>query len=462
MFKIFGASFPTFLLLILLLFTCQVLGQNGENFDPEHLCTLVADGTKLKDPSSCSVHIECRNGHGFKFTCADNLWFDRNTGHCVEPESIKCLSSQPCLGKHKVFTPDPYSCNGYYYCENGEGKPGVCGNGMFFNPETLNCVKDFSCNIEMLPEDYCNIVPEGVFIKVPETCQEYQTCWNSQLHNGSCSKGFYFNAQKGICDLPQNVECSEKEPENPPNVPCYSDGVFISDGISCNGYYYCSAKKEGGGFDKIHGKCPVGRFFDSQEGGQCLPRANVSCSFDRCVTKGTDRIEMVNVQGDGCRGYAMCQHGEEIGRNECPEGRYFDETFELCVKEEVKYTACAIDDTVTTTTTMATATTTTVLPTTTNTMPSTTTMATTTTTTTTTPKPTTTPQTTTENPTTTTNALPPTTASTTSSTTASPTTNTTTTSTPLSTPTSYRKPTTVPPSVPKDRSQYILVPTIEY
>ncbi|XP_073840902.1 peritrophin-44-like [Musca autumnalis] len=337
----------------------SVHGQQEAPFDPDSLCPMVAVGTKIKDPRYCNVYVECNNATYVEGSCGE-LYFDAELGECVDPADTICLSSQPCIGKSGAFVSDPYSCQHYYYCVNGVGTRGTCNEGMFFNSETGLCVRDFPCKITMYPEDYCNMFAEGVFIKVPRSCRAYQTCWRSQLINGTCPGGLFFNAYLGVCDDPQNVQCDEVKPEIPEYVECRVNNEFISDGINCDGYYYCQLKADGE-FQMIHGTCPRGRFFDN---GECVPRSHTKCDRNRCVGMGYDYMQMVNIAGDGCRGFALCQRGEEIGRSQCPEGQYFDEWEQFCVEEEVDYEACKTEEvttgvpveptTTTTTTTMAT------------------------------------------------------------------------------------------------------------
>ncbi|XP_061402716.1 peritrophin-44-like [Musca vetustissima] len=314
----------------------------SSDFNPDELCPLIPYGTKIKDPRFCNVYISCMNDTSVTGSCGEQF-FDRDTGECVDPTTINCLSSDPCAKKPTGFVADPYSCSNYYYCANGVGTLGKCSTGLNYNPDTNNCVRNFSCEITMLPEDYCNIVPEGVFIKVPDSCTEYQLCWQSKLLNGTCPDGFYFDAYRGGCDYPNHVECSHHKdqlPNIPEDVKCTESGVFISDGVTCDGYFYCSELADGT-FDMRYGRCPADRFFEPTDGGQCAPRTSVKCEHNRCVTMGMDFIQMANVNGDGCVGFSLCQNGQTIGQAQCPQGQYFDEWSQLCVDQVIDYVACS-------------------------------------------------------------------------------------------------------------------------
>lgn len=315
------------------------------DFNPDLLCTYIANNTKIKDPTACNKYITCIDQKPISGICEGDLFYDRNTGSCVPPDSVKCYSSNPCATKPGVngFVADPYSCNGYYYCQNGKGTHGNCSPGMNFNPISMNCIRNYPCEVKILPEDYCNIVPDGVFIKVPDSCTEYQMCWHDKLINGTCPDTFYFNAFLGECDYPNDVDCVERTtlaPEIPDGVKCTEAGVFISDGVSCNGYYYCNGQEDGS-IELIHGECPFERFFDPSDGGACVVRTTIACPYNRCVTLGYHNIQMANINDGGCRGFLLCQDGKVIGQSECPEGEYFNELEQLCTTEVINYPACA-------------------------------------------------------------------------------------------------------------------------
>lgn len=339
--------------LLLILLTNQVICNVKADFDPNVLCTYVQNGTQLKDPNACNTYITCVDQKPITGTCG-NQFYDRNTRSCVDPSSVKCYTTNPCATIPGVdgFASDPYSCNGYYYCIDGKGSLGYCTGGSNFNPETEKCVRNYACSITILPEDYCNIVPDGVFIKDPDSCTTYDLCWQGTLLNSTCPEGFYFNAFTGECDYPTNVDCvaetTTTKPDVPQNVECTKSGVFIADGRTCNGYYYCRGNSDGT-IDLLHGECPVDRFFDPANDGACVVRTKIACSFDRCVTMGLEYIQLANINNDGCTGFSLCQNGEEIATSSCPTGEYFDEMSQLCTNETISYAACALDNLLTTT-----------------------------------------------------------------------------------------------------------------
>ncbi|XP_067643289.1 peritrophin-44 [Eurosta solidaginis] len=317
------------------------------NFNATITCSLLSNGIRIKDPDNCNSWITCIEGAPHNGTCASELFYDRNTQTCVNATSIKCISNNPCapLDSASGFTADPYTCNGYYYCNEGVGTRGACGTDYNFDPNRTDCVRGYVCGVQIAPDSYCNILPDGVFIKNPNTCNGYQLCWHSEVLNLTCPKGYYYNALKGDCDYTTDVKCAEAITYTPPAAAtefCGHTGIFVSDRESCNGYYYCAVSSDSAsGIELKHGVCPNGRFFCAENGGECVPRINVVCSYNRCVGSDSNSIVLANVSNDGCHGYTICQGGMVIGNGTCPDDGYFDELTQICTNEVVDFPACA-------------------------------------------------------------------------------------------------------------------------
>ncbi|XP_054734748.1 peritrophin-44 [Anastrepha obliqua] len=317
------------------------------SFNSTEICSLLSNGTRIKDPRACNAWITCIEGIPYNGKCADDLFYDRNTYSCVDPNSIKCISSNPCaaLNGASGFAADPYSCNGYYYCSKGVGTHGECETGFNFNSGTTDCIRGYPCVLTMDPDSYCNIVPDGVFIKDPDNCDGYQLCWKEEVLNRTCPTGYYYSAINGVCDYPWDVECAfTTSTTTAPTATsfCNKTGIFVSDGRSCNGYYYCRASSSSAsGIELQHGTCPTGRFFDEANDGECVPRTSIVCEYNRCVGFAGDSIELANETNDGCHGYTVCQDGVAIGNGTCPDNGYFDELTQRCTSEVISFPACA-------------------------------------------------------------------------------------------------------------------------
>ncbi|KAM8708404.1 hypothetical protein ACLKA7_015385 [Drosophila subpalustris] len=312
------------------------------DFDPELVCTLVVDGTKMNDPRACNAWIECVDGKPVGGSCDDGFSYDRQSKSCLPSDDVNCLSSDPCAGVETGFAADPYSCNGYYYCKNSKGTRGECKEGYNFNPGTDSCLRGFPCTIGMDPDSICNILPDGVFIKDHTNCNGWQMCWKGRVIIDSCSDTFYFDAVHAKCDYPQNVECVHTEPPPLKAEPetCPQSGVFVSDKKSCHGYFYCRENPDGE-MVLMPGTCKDNRFFSVANQGSCVAQEKIRCSYDRCVHFGFTHVELANLSDDGCRGYAICQDGRKIGTGTCPDGEYFDEVSQRCTNEVITYAACA-------------------------------------------------------------------------------------------------------------------------
>ncbi|XP_017059374.1 peritrophin-44 [Drosophila ficusphila] len=312
----------------------------ASTFNATLICELVVNGTKMNDPRACNAWVQCVDGSPVGGTCGTGLFYDRESQECLTSSSVKCLSSDPCAALPTGFAADPYSCNGYYYCKDGKGTHGVCNTGMNFNPGTQDCIRDFPCTDKMDPDSYCNILPDGVFVKNPNNCNGYQMCWDGQVLNGTCPGTFYFKSSTAECDYQQDVECDVTPVTDVVEKGvCPESGGFISDNSTCNGYYYCKPMADGE-FTLEHGECSDGRFFLASDGGACVPRSKVKCDYDRCVGLGNSTIQLANESDDGCRGYSICQDGVVIGQGTCPQDEYFDEVTQRCTTQVITYAAC--------------------------------------------------------------------------------------------------------------------------
>ncbi|SPP84709.1 peritrophin-48 [Drosophila guanche] len=309
-------------------------------FDPSVICSLVVNGTKINDPRVCNGWIECTAGQPVAGTCGAGLFYDRESEKCVDSDSIQCLSSDPCASVLNGFAADPYSCSSYYYCLDGKGTKGYCPTGMNFSAGTETCIRMYPCKLNMDPDSYCNILPDGVFIKDSSNCNGWQMCWDGEVISGTCPGTFYFSASSASCDYPQNVACDISVP---PLIAekgvCAQAGDFVSDKVSCNGYYYCHELADGQ-MALEHAVCSDGRFFLAADGGACVPRTNVACPYDRCVGLGNTTIQLASESDDGCRGFAICQDGVSIGTGTCPAEEYFDELTQRCTTAVISYPAC--------------------------------------------------------------------------------------------------------------------------
>lgn len=330
-------------LLLLLVSGLIAVCAGADTFDPEVICSLVVNGTKMNDPRACNAWIQCIDGRPVSGACSADQFYDRNTYDCVSAGNATCLSSDPCAAEPNGFAADPYSCNGYYYCRDGAGTRGECNTGMNYNSGTQACIRDAPCKPKPNPNNLCNILADGVFIKDAASCSGWQMCWNGRIENGSCPTGYYFTAALGACDYARNVECAFTPAPPPTAAPdvCPEAGIFVSDDSTCNGYYYCRRDSEGQMIMQ-HGVCDDGRFFYAANGGACVPRTQVRCDYNRCVNMGNSSIQLANLADDECTGFAICQYGQIIGEGKCPDAQYFDELTQLCTSHPVTFKACAL------------------------------------------------------------------------------------------------------------------------
>ncbi|XP_063853271.1 latent-transforming growth factor beta-binding protein 4-like [Scylla paramamosain] len=120
------------------------------------------EGKKVEDPTDCRKYFFCtaeENVPSLQGECEDNKHFDLHAG--------KCSSTAPCMTLCRNVVDkdgciDPYTCQeigyfpvcksqclqDYYHCREVSDDfalPETCPNGLVFNPDTLQCVKNETC-----------------------------------------------------------------------------------------------------------------------------------------------------------------------------------------------------------------------------------------------------------------------------------------------------------------------------
>lgn len=238
-------------------------------------------------------------------SCGPLLHFNAHKGICDLPENSHCLLGQKATlmaGKDKVKdSPSPTelyerfvcrdkpnghqlisltSCHEYYVCQAGKVQIHSCGP-KYFNidkgecdlPENTKCLVSpqqptLGQQRSIIPTDdlyqryVCRDKMNGVRLISIHSCHDYLTCQDGKavLHN--CGEN-YFNAHKGICDLPENTKCllnsqnSQLERKSPitmlPNhrqslyerFACRGkpDGHILISPHSCHEFYECRQEK---------------------------------------------------------------------------------------------------------------------------------------------------------------------------------------------------------------------------
>uniref|UniRef100_A0A1I8NMQ3 Chitin-binding type-2 domain-containing protein n=1 Tax=Stomoxys calcitrans TaxID=35570 RepID=A0A1I8NMQ3_STOCA len=322
------------------------------------LCALLPGATILR-PNSCTNWVKCppfTNSTDYEEgSCVFGLYFNKDEGMCMYKEEMECpyessntVAGNRCARENEgTFMADHGNCNGYVYCKDGKEMKSQCPNNLVFDPKRSECVYEFqytcpSARPSNKSNPICLSFPNNVYFADPDDCTKYSHCLNGSLVTYECGEDQAWDHHKGICVPTSEVVClpTSKKPEPESEVCGTKTTVLvgpISDGVSCNGYYFCK-KMENNTRDRKpeHFTCAPGYFFDNDT-LSCRDRLNVKCSHDRC--EGMDN-KYVNVPGD-CKAYALCKNNVSTTKGNCPNNYFFDERTQGCTPRVVSYAACS-------------------------------------------------------------------------------------------------------------------------
>ncbi|XP_017121527.1 peritrophin-44 [Drosophila elegans] len=130
-------------------------GVDSHCVDVNNICELVAEKTKFRNEDDCGYYYECdKNGkHSSQkcFTSKKRLYFDVETGSCVEPNKVECNahSKNGICSSSKVLTfkSDGATCRGYFVCQALYPVADLdpmwmqCPEGYFFDEDLQVCGK---------------------------------------------------------------------------------------------------------------------------------------------------------------------------------------------------------------------------------------------------------------------------------------------------------------------------------
>jgi Chitin binding Peritrophin-A domain len=379
----------------------------------EDICRDMDDYMYVPSPTSCSLFYMCLSEIPYLISCPPGQWFDFELQGCDVEENVECnivTTASPsttmamedenarCIGVEDytyILYPIPYipsfeSCNEYYMCRNDTAYLQSCPPGTYFDMERQTCdlPQNVVCDITTTqsteptesptipspapttttiapPEDICEGVPDGQFVRSPFSCYIYHVCEDGDIDaTRFCPIGEWFDQERQECDTIDNVDCDIGEPTTPSpggdiceGIP---DGQFVRSPDACHVFYECT----GGNAEEM--MCPIGEWFDVDR-QECDIIDNVDCDVGGSTTPspGGDICEDVPEgqfvrSPDACHIFYECNGGnaEEMM---CPIGEWFDVGRQEC--DMIDNVDCELNGTITTTASTTTSTTTTVTPT---------------------------------------------------------------------------------------------------
>ncbi|KAL5291098.1 hypothetical protein ACFFRR_010484 [Megaselia abdita] len=316
------------------------------NLTPESICTLVQEGNYVRGIDDCKIYYQCVNGKPVQYSCGEGSVFNKETSACVKSKSCDPIVDSKCSGKVDGFVADPQLCSGYYFCEGGKvlGR-GQCPEGQKFDEGVVggSCVWDASNQKCATEAGICDYIKKNEFFGIPDNCASWKKCTDGPMTSGSCNDDLKLDLTDGSCSYESDCRQVSGPSENPVTRPppsstaeCKgneSEDVFIKDGSTCGGYYYCAKGNPLGRW----GLCANNNFFN---GTHCVDRSSIVCDEDRCQGMGPG-TRWVNIKGDGCVGYHFCQDGKRMPLKPGKCENWFDEKSQKCVNNEVNYPACS-------------------------------------------------------------------------------------------------------------------------
>ncbi|TMW47018.1 hypothetical protein DOY81_007904, partial [Sarcophaga bullata] len=317
------------------LITCALLFIAVEANSSQYakLCRLFKQGTKVRIPGKCDEYMVCYGTTAQFFKCGNNFKYDAETENCTDKLDTTQLCDNRCQGAEDGrWVADPTNCGGYYYCLNGQGKHGHCGNGFHYSEAEQKCIytKNSAC-VDV--NNICELVPNNTTFLDEKDCSKYYECKNNQQTWTPCPKETYFSKEEGKCLEKMYVKCNAH-----PKVSCKDNGVVYkglkSDGATCRGYFKCADKGLVEDIDPLWYQCPEGKFYSDQK---CVHPVDAVCNYNRCEGRGTT---VVNSGKNNCRNYLVCENDVVVKEVTCGNDFFFDEITQTCSQKVIYYKCC--------------------------------------------------------------------------------------------------------------------------
>ncbi|XP_013110814.2 uncharacterized protein LOC106089513 [Stomoxys calcitrans] len=148
------------------------------------VCRNKSDGQFLVSLEKCNEYYICQKGLAVVHSCGD-LYFNIAKGVCDLPQNTRCS-----LGQAPAEDNDP--------------KTSVAGSDTH---SATYGTSDMKIPAEDLYHRFvCRGKPNDFLLASLKSCNEYYVCRDGIALTQNCGKK-YFNAAKGICDMPENTEC---------------------------------------------------------------------------------------------------------------------------------------------------------------------------------------------------------------------------------------------------------------
>lgn len=332
---------------------CLLMASQATGYTMDDLCQQWSGYGYIGNPSNCHAWGYCKNQEVVAWgTCPNGLVFNAQAGSCDYANTTVCSTSavETCSNvKSPMYVANPLNCTEYAYCDGtGQISYGDCGTGGVYSASSTKCIWGPAC-----PQDtICRFMLSNIFVGDPNQCGNYINCVNGYGTSEKCSSTAnpYYNKATGNCQSTNpctgedsnsgnsdqftvgqtNATACDEEAFNAAD-PLTANGEsvdyrYVSDGVTCYGYYYCAAVNATGYWNQ----CPTGTQFNA---GKCVSPASFVCTHNRC-----GNVNNPFMADEGCKNYTICSSGIT---GSCPTNApYYDEVNNICTTKIPDYAIC--------------------------------------------------------------------------------------------------------------------------
>ncbi|XP_058064956.1 uncharacterized protein LOC131214637, partial [Anopheles bellator] len=304
---------------------------------------------------SCTRFVQCIEGTEFQRECPAGTQFDKTVSQCNLASVVGCTELDcPAVDDplNPVITPDPNNCRVYFICVQGQGIQQTCPIGTRFNPALSVCDLEANVPCPSTPGTpnitsgshghYC-VNNHGMALRpIPNDCNSYVMCLNSEPHIMTCPLGKSFDREANVCmdtdiakcRLDTKSLCGDGSTSSMNTVP-YPN--------SCTKYLLCIHN------EAFEMECPSHERYDTLT-NRCVNANDALCSLSTPLLLADAKPFANPCAGNAgvnyvpdptnCQRYYMCIQTDGF-ENTCPNNQIFDIVSKGC--GPVGQSTCVVD-----------------------------------------------------------------------------------------------------------------------
>ncbi|XP_037904525.1 fibrillin-3-like [Hermetia illucens] len=323
-------------------------------------CKGDATGTLVENVQTrCQSFYICNNNEAVEQFCQDGMLFNAETKVCDWAYNVRCgvvqshRSKRSASNEKPKHTPNCHNlkqnryfgiaednCHSFFKCVGLHAMVQSCPPGLSFNslkdecdwPHVGECFDSRGLAVRQPP---CLGAETGTFAEnLEDGCKSFFICNNNVAIEQRCQDGMLFNAEKNVCDWPQNVRCGighahrqkrHVEVKKPKILPSCSNveenKLYGLKDDNCRTFFRCIDNQA------FTYECPSGLIFN-QLTNECDWPQTSEC---RNVTKRVPPPPCVGVKDNtlvenlntSCRSFFICEYSHPVEKF-CQEGMLFN------------------------------------------------------------------------------------------------------------------------------------------